>query len=270
MILDFLSQCTSVVKCTNYNSLNGTLLTDNYTIKSSEMLSWRLSSPTVSSVEFRFLSPTTKKLKNILYELKGGELADYKVTIETSIDYSNWYELKFKTDDKYIYAKTNNGFINLTTKVVTADINLNYAFLKINEFNNQTEYLYNDLEFKFIRLTITPIEGQYLPASEANPLFFSNFNIYVDDEFDENLIDYKLLEIKSEIFTRQKMFEENEFFPDLIKNYMMMLEDSAKPLRTLNKSDIVLAMYNYDDAILNYIMEHGIEFDEIEFTLLVY
>lgn len=237
MILDFISQCTSIVKCSKYDNLNLSLLSDNYTIKNNEFLSWKLTSIDVSAVEFKILSPTTKILKNFLCQVNS---ANVKITIEVSLDYINWYELKYKTDidNKYLYIKVPTGYYNLTTKELITDINeiinLKYVFIKTNEFNNEQEYIYNNLEFKYIKVRLEPISGPYLPASTNTPLFFTYFNIYIDEDFDST--SKNLLEIKSSMLYKQKYFEEQDFYPDLITNYMKMLEESVISTDNFNNS----------------------------------
>lgn len=285
MILDFLSQCTSIVKVFQYSSVNDQLLTNNYNIKSSGLAypNWKLTDNTVTSVEFRFISPTTKILKSIegWQPIGGLHNANINVIIDVSLNYSDWYELKYKTnvtdnpDDKYLYAKTTNGYINLTTKKVEDIIPLDsfeasklvYTFTKINEFSKQEEDLYTDLEFKHIRVRLVLEAGTLdFGVSEEQPLYFPTFNITIDDTFDTDLLDTNLLEIKSNIFTKQKIYEEVPFFNDMIKSYLKMLEENVTPLKHMNKSLIDIVVQEPTGVGLEY----GVNFDEIEVSLVVY
>lgn len=273
MILNLLTQHTNIIKVSYYDALSPNVLSTGYTIKTdSDILSWKLTNPSVSSVTFTIICHETKKLKDIEYEILGGSNnANITTTIKTSIDYSNWYELNYYYDkvnylyNPYIFIKlSENEFLNTTTnEVVPNDVNFRYIFKKENNYTNEIQYLYPSLEFKYITVTLNN-----LSASESNPIYFSRFNILIEEDFQTSSLDTNLLETKSENLTPQKMFEEYDFIPDTVKNFMKMLEDNKLDLLTnLLKSKIFIGEFNANLGSQGF---QGIENDFIEYDLVVY
>jgi hypothetical protein len=158
--------------------------------------------------------------------------ADIVTKIETSIDYINWIELdyvettsgntkiykKLKTELGLYYFDISSGALYSESEIDTA--NLAYTFKKYNEYSKEYSYVYDNLEWKFLRISFSNIAGTTL-----NPLFFTHLNIHIEEDFDDNSIDKSLLEFKSSMFVKSKMYEEFEFFPDIIRNYLVMLEE---------------------------------------------
>ena len=231
MIIDLLTNCTTIVKCNSYSNINQSLLSSSYSIKDSrDILSWKMNinSSSTSAVEFKILSPTVKILKEINLDLIGGNREDAIITIETSLDYINWYPLIYKTDkdNKYLYVKTNNGFLNLTTKETSINDNsLQYTYKTFNSDLNLYTYLYNQ-EFKFLKITISNIT-----STISDTMYLSKFEILIDEIFNNNV--KNILENKSNIFTKSKVFEDELFIPDTLKNYMKMLEENTDTITSL-------------------------------------
>lgn len=236
MILDFLTTCASIIKINHFNILSNNMQSNNYNIKSdTDIKSWKLTSDSVSSVHFLFMSANVKKLKEISYNLVGSQQeGDIVVKIETSLDYVNWTELNYVVNSKavsglkYIYKKIKGSaetyYYNTTTKLLespsTVDVpNLRYSFTKTNEYNKNVDYLYDNLEWKFIKISLDNI-----PSTLTSPLFFSHLKIYIDEELDSH-VDKRILELNAPIFTKPKIFDEYEFVPDLVRNFMKMLEE---------------------------------------------
>lgn len=239
MIIDFLSECTSIIKCSYYDAINSGTLTDNYTVKKpTDLLSWRLTNTAVSAVQFVIISSEVKNLKDLQLELTGfQDTSTIKVKIETSIDYINWYEPVYKNDDKYLYIRssspTGDYFFNLTDPNNGKDSNLSnnlltYSFKKVDSNTNEITYLYHNYEFKFLKISLDNIS-----LIEGDIGKFQSLNISIEDNFNTLALNNNLLETKSEMFSQQKIFESEEFLPDLYKNYLRMLEDSDNEMSTL-------------------------------------
>lgn len=255
MILDFLTTCSSIIKVSNYSNITYNMKSNNYTIKNSnDILSWNLMSDSVSSVNLIFISPNIKLLKEIDFNLVGSSNnADIFVTIEYSLDYINWNELHYYTNlkdsgEKFVYksikSNENTYYYNTTTKKVQYGYeidhsNLTYTFTSYNLFSKETNYLYDNLEFKYIKMTISNIKN-----TSTYPLHFSRLHIYIEEELDDNCIDTNLLEYKASMFTKPKIFEEYEFFPDIITNYLKMLEEKNNPHDSRNYTDTCLCHDN--------------------------
>ena len=221
MLIDFLTECASIVKVSSYTNVSSSLLTNNYTIKElSDIQSFNLTSSSVSSLNFTFLSSSIKNLKEIILDFTG---AVAEVKFETSIDYINWYELEYKTDNKYLYKKIGNQLINLSTyEPYTGTDILNYEFTQVNSFNNEKSYIYTMLEWKFLKITFNGITN-----TNIDPLFITNLQIIIDDNISTEIDG--LLDVKSSMFTKSKIFEEDEnytFIPDMFNNYLKMIEDN--------------------------------------------
>jgi hypothetical protein len=239
MIIDFMSECTSIVRCSYFDSMNAGVLDYNYTIKkASDMLSWKITNPSVSAVEFVIISSEVKTLKDLQLELVGFQDTSTIVTkVETSLDYINWYEPVYKSDDKYLYLRTSspNGeyYFNLTDpnngKDTSLDNNLLiYSFKKYDENTKETTYIYNNFEFKFIKISLSN-----LTLTEGDVGRFKTFNISIEDAFNTQALNNNLLEIKSGMFTQQKVFETEEFVPDMFKNYFKMIDEGNTNTSTL-------------------------------------
>jgi hypothetical protein len=216
---------------------------NSYTIKTAnDIKSWKVMDDSITSMNFIVMSPVTKKLKEIQLDYVGSiNNANIGVKIETSIDFINWFELEYLSTNstpKYIYkAVVGDKYFNLTTKTletltVSAVDALEYEFSTTSEYNKDITYLYDNLEWKFIKITFSNI-----PSTSTVPLFLSNFQILVDDDIDIDTID-NLLEIKSPMFTRSKIFEDEEFLPDMISNFMKMIEDQKNTPDTINYASV--------------------------------
>ena len=248
MIIDFMSECTSILRCSYYDFLNVGVITNNYTVKkASDMLSWKITNHAVSSVEFVIISSEVKTLKDLQLELTGFQnVSSAIIKIETSLDYINWYEPVYKNDDKYLYIRSTSAsgdyYFNLTDPNNGKDTNLSnnlliYSFKKYDENTKETNYLYNNFEFKFIKISINN-----LVLVNDDICRFKTFNISIEDNFNTQALNNNLLEIKSGMFTQQKIFETEEFIPDMFKNYFKMIDEGNTNISTLLYSSPVVSI----------------------------
>ena len=281
MIIDLLTQNPNIIRCSAYDDISKSMLSSNYTIKTdSDILSWRLTSESVSSVTFTIISDQTRLLKEVIYDLKGGitTMPNSGVTIMHSIDYINWYALdKFydtgatnitdqeiytKRDNTYYYIDADNDIDYEGNEHAGLLERLKYAFKKRNTYTGNSEYIYDSLEFKYLQITFTGIK----PTID-NPVFLNSLNVYIDDTFSYNSLTNNILEIKSDIFTPQTIFESETFLPDSIKKFMMMLEDKNNDITTnLLRSSLYIGQFQTKSSLNG----QGIDFDAIEYNLVVY
>lgn len=233
MIIDFLTQHSNIVKCSYYDSISNNVITNEYSTKSfAELMSWRLTSNTVSSVDFTFISNDTKILKEIELEVAGGlSNAAIQTTIKTSLDYINWDEYRYLYDKttydikpEIFYKIDNNNFVNINTnETVSANENFRYIFKKINSFSGATEYINPTFEFKYIRITLSNLIAA--SATPSNPIYLYKLKVNIDESLNYDAIDTGLLELRSDMYTQSKMYEEYSFFPSIITNFLQMIED---------------------------------------------
>lgn len=272
MLINFITECASIIKISNLTSCSSSLINEAYSIKSStDIKSWKLMNDSVSSTTFTFMSTDVKKLKNIDYNLVGSiQNGDIAITIETSLDYVNWNELQYKASNKYLYktfsVSGQTFYFNTQTNAITSlsDIYANqettpeYVFSYVNSYSNVTEYLYVNLEWKYLRMTLSNI-----PATNSNPLYFTNFEIYIDEDFDVDKIDNNLLELRSTMFTKSKMFEDYTLYPDLITNYLKMIEEKNAKFDNMNYATSVITIDDFTES-------EGVEGDLIQFDNEIY
>lgn len=219
MIIDLLTQKCILSSVSYYDSISSNMINGVFSVKTeNDILSWRLTNSAVSSVEFIFTSDNSVRLEEINYEVFGGNDTD-TCRIYTSIDYINWYELPYKKDDKYVYRSIGDNYVNLTTYAVTSGADLLYAFKKFNTYSGEYENIYDNLEFKYIKIVVDNIE-----ASTISPVYFNTLSIMVEDFVDEKLMTSDLLQVKADMYYKQKVFEDETFYPDIINNYLAMLE----------------------------------------------
>lgn len=271
MIIDLLSECTSIIKCSYADYINSNVVTDSYTIKkANDMLSWKVTNQSVSGVSFTFILHESKILSEILLELNALTTNSRTITIETSLDYINWYELPYKSDGTYLFIKSvgssGDYYFNLTQPNIGKDKDINdkqlsYAFKMYNDTTKTTNYLYNNLEFKFLKLSINNLE-----LSSFDTLSFKIFNILVDDGFKDIMLSNNLLEIKSNMFNQPKIFESEEFIPDMFRNYFKMIEEKNNTFSSLLYSN---AKINTNPFALTSTAE-GIGNDIIEVDTIIY
>lgn len=276
MLIDLFTSCATITKCSYYDIASTNIFTDNYTIKNSmDIKSVKITSA-VSAMELTFLVPESKMLKDVIYDMKG---YTGNVQILTSIDYINWYELPYKTDDKYIYKEVSPGIFyclndkyvykqlsalelyNLTLQEnITLNSELHYIFSTVGDYTKELTYLYDEMEFKFLKFKI--IEN--INASEVNPFYFTNFEILIEEPNSISL-DNNLLEIKAGMYTKPKIYQEEEFLPDMIKNYLKLIEEKNSTLSNLNFVSIAM---NTDSIVFS--PEEGIGDDFVEIDTVVY
>jgi hypothetical protein len=244
MIIDLLTEKQNNIIVSDYDVISSNVVSLGYSVKSSsDILSWRLINPSVSSVEIIISSSNTITLSDITYDIIGGVNNSEQIyKIYTSIDYINWYELPFKEgidDHKYLYKRVDeNVFLNMSTLSYDDDTStFPYIFKRLNEFSNEYEYIYDNLEFKYIKFELSN-----LIPSVFSPIRFTSFEILVDDFYDDKFIQSNLLEIKAPLLYKQKIFEEENLFPDLLSNYSKMLESNGTTSELVNilSSDIFL------------------------------
>jgi len=233
MIIDFITSCASIIKVSDYTNASNNMLSNNYSIKTTEDIqAFNLFDSPVSALTFTFISSEVKNLKEIDLDFTG-EVTDVK--IEISIDYINWYELDYKNDDKYLYKKIGDQYINLSTFEPMVGV-VPYTFTQLNTFSNTVSYIYNLLEWKILRITFNGISN-----TAYNPLTISTLQILIDDNISTEID--SLLEVKSPMFTKSKIFEEDEnytFIPDMFTNYLKMLEDNNTEPDTINYVNVNL------------------------------
>lgn len=268
MLIDLLTKKTTLVKVSDFDSLSSVVLHNGYIIKDeNDILSWKLSNPNVDQVEFIITSNDSVRLSEITFDVLGGESNssnDYK--IYTSVDYINWYELPFVKDDKYLYRKAGDNYVNLSTgESVTGVEGAEYVFTRLNEFSNEMEYVYDNLEFKYIKFVFSN-----LTPSESNPIFFRVFEIIIEDFLTDALVEDELLTTKADMFYKQKIFEEKTLFPDLIKNFLRILEFNSdeKPLANILTTHYYINIFDKFQFVGNDF--DGIGFDYIGYDLTVY
>lgn len=278
-MINLLTQHKNIFKCSYYDYINPNVLSNGYTFKNnSDILSWRLTTEAVSSVIFTVILNETNYLKYIeVGTIGGAENAQIKIKIETSIDYANWYELKYVADstkygirDEYTgkveyvaYLKVSDTeYFNLTTKTMEGyNENFDYVYQSYNEYSKTFSPLNSSLEFKYLRITLlgTDLAG----ASVQDPISLTKMDIYSDDGISSS--DNYTVELKSGIFTQQAIFEDQTFYPDMIRNYLAMMEDKTYKTNNLLTNLVDVSEFN----LVGSSME-GIDFDFIEYDLVVY
>lgn len=270
MIIDLLTQKSILSNISYYDSLSSNMNYGGYNVKSSEdILSWVLTNEDVDTVEFVFTSPNSVRLTEINYDVIGGvNNANHVYKIYTSLDMINWYELPYRESDKYLYRKLSDSYLNLTTKETTAisagDL-LQISFKRLNQFTNEYDYLFNNLEVKHVKIVLSN-----LTATEYSPVYFRNLQIFVEDFLSDEQFMSNMLEIRSNIFHRQKVFEDQTFFPDMIKNFLTMLETNGVKPETTNLLNNLFTI-NIIDAT-QYIGNDidGIGYDFVGYDLIIY
>lgn len=268
MIIDLLTQKTTLFNITYYDAINSDMLHNGFSIKEErDILSWRLTNEDIDSVEFIFTSNDTTNLSEIDMYLAGGENnAEHIIKIYTSFDYINWYELPYKKDDNYVYKIIGDNFYNMTTYELTPkDDLLDYAYKQINPFSGEYEFLDKNHEFKYIKIVVTG-----LTATVANPVYFDRLKIYIDEYIIEDFKRVDILEIKSDMLYQPKLFEELNLIPDLLKNYMKMLEFNGTFSGQINQLTNHHYIKTYDERQYIGYDDAGIGFDYIDFDLIVY
>jgi hypothetical protein len=273
MLIDFVTTCASIVKInSNYPTTGSSnLLSTGYSIKNlSDIKSWKVENNGITSVAFTFISSSIKNLKSVDFGFNTDfQPYDMRVKIETSIDYANWVELPYKKDSKYLYKEVKidgvSNYYNYTLKqaavIPAEDVPLlEYAFTKTNEYNKDINDVYDNLEWKFLRFTMSN-----LPPTEGNALSFSNISVMIEDEVAIDLNINNVLELKSTMFVQSKIFEEYNFIPDMLKNFMQMIEAQNLPHNYVNIAKVDLTAYKSTSTLPD-----GIGGDIIEVDTVVY
>jgi len=217
MIIDLLTQKNNQIKCSFYDFVCSTLKKNYFSIKTfDEITSWKVER-SISTVSYTVSSNDISYLKDIEYNVVG----QYQnLKIEYSLDYINWSELEYVVMDSVIYKKIAEQYLNLdTNEFIEYDPEMLYCFKKYNKYSREEEYLYTNHSFKFIRFTFSNVV-----STTEFPLKFVSLSIFIDEEFNELYLNKAILSIRSNMFYNSRVFEDYTFFPDVIRNYMKMLE----------------------------------------------
>lgn len=175
---------------------NSALYNQSFSVKSkADLQSWRVKNRNIEEVNFTIISNSLCQLKEINYDIPA-ELTMDMFKIETSLDYMNWYELPYKDDD-----------INPTK----------YIFKTIDSHENVT-YLYNNYEFQMIRFTFKNYKN-IVPE-----IYFSNLEVLIDEIFNPSYTKKNMLTIRSMMFSKPKIYTEYDFLPEILRNFMQILE----------------------------------------------
>lgn len=178
------------------DTANSALYEQSFSVKSkADLQSWLVKNINIEQVNFTIISNSLSKLKEINYSIPASLTMDM-FKIETSSDYINWYELPYKDDD-----------INPTK----------YIFKTIDSHENVT-YLYDNYEFQMIRFTFKNYKN-IVPE-----IYFSNLEILIDENFNSSYTKKNMLTIRSMMFSKPKIYAEYDFLPEILRNFMQMLE----------------------------------------------
>lgn len=265
MIIDLLTQKSILSMYSHYGSISQNMLSNMFTVKTqTDVLSWKLTTSPSEGVTIIFVSKDTVRLSEIEFEVLGGENnANHHYTISTSLDNINWYELPYRKDENdIVYKRMNdNDYINLTTYAITSDDYLVYAFKRFNTYSEEYEFIYDNLEFRYLKFEIDNVT-----ATVENPIYFNKFKIYVEDFLNEYAADRNILEIKSDMFYQQKIFQEQGLYPDIIRNYLKMLEDNGtkNPLEIFLNNGLYLNMYYIPPDFIEVVLDRFLLFNHSE------
>ncbi len=199
MIINLIQDKTNQIKVSYSDQANVDLLNQSFSTKTlDDILSWQVYNMNINTVTFTIISNSLCYLYDINLQLPTIiGLNNYK--IETSIDYTNWYELPYKDNTGYIFTKT-DSYGNIT-------------------------YLYNNFEFQMLRFTFTGLTNIF-DYTSLNILKFLNLEILIDEPFDSSYIKKNLLSIKGTYLTKPNIYDENPFLNEMILTFMNMLEEN--------------------------------------------
>ena len=173
---------------------NTALYNQSFSVKSlADVQSWLVKNKNIEEVNFTIISNSICQLQEIIYDIPA-ELTLEMFKIETSLDYINWYELPYKNDDE--------------TK---------YIFKTVDSLQN-VSYLYDNYEFQMIRFTFKNYKN-IVPQ-----IYFSNLEILIDENFNSSYTKKNMLTIRSMMFSKPKIYAEYDFLPEILRNFMQMLE----------------------------------------------
>jgi hypothetical protein len=235
-----------------YDAVSDAIRNNSFSIKSDSDIYIEVGN-TIDKLEITFSTLELQDFKYFEYLYNNTDynyFTHYK--LEYSLDMCNWTELNWKsmlgTNDlneaityyyntqKYVndLGETIQVFLRFTDlndlslyEIETDQSILNavatggtyvYTRPKLNTIN-ETEYLYQDLKFRYFRCTFFNIQ-----TPTTIPFVINKFQIYSDET--PELPTDRILELTASNYSQQRFFEDNEFLPIQIKTYLQMLESN--------------------------------------------
>jgi hypothetical protein len=168
--------------------------------------------------------------------------------ISYSIDGKNWTEFPFKyykndTDNTIeVYrlvstAPTGNipnqpqqTFVGLTSKSVTSGETLEYIWQQVNPITNAVENICEGLDFVHLKVAVYNVTAPY---------FINGFRVFIDEAFNDNIIDSEILVLRAQDFFQSRAYEEQPFLKDVNTTFMRMMS-------TKNPNDFYLKSIGLD------------------------
>lgn len=257
MIINLLYDKNNIIRFSPTDNISSVLGLNGFTTKTlNDVLSLRYTYA-ASAIDITVLSNSICKMSEINFDVVG---TYNKLKIYTSIDYINWTELPYKTNGTHIfsYSQTVSGvdyYRNLSNGSILTDQeqldDLNYIFKQYNTYSQEYDYLYENLEFQFIKFVFTDVEG-----TVENPLYFNNLDILISEELDDSYLRKSAISNRMSAWHYSKAFDQYNFLPDVLDVFAKMLE-------TNNQEGVVR---EYEKVYLQRSDMDIIVFDPAEFT----